>query len=261
MTFPFDDTPHARHVLMHRLGAIATVLDADPDALGLLGLGSVGVEQDRLDRFSDLDFFVVVKPHAKRRYIEDISWLHRAHPLEWSFRNTDDGHKALMADGVYCEFAVFTPEELTNAVFSPGRYVWRRSDDDGLWSSPRVSGPPARSVEWLVGEALSNLFIALGRWHRGERLSAMRFVQVFALDRLLELVDLLHPRQERDAFNVERRIEARAPHVAKKLTVLAGGYDKTPQAALAVLQAIRELAPVPEVFCRHIEALATQRYS
>jgi hypothetical protein len=62
----------------------------------LLALGSAGLERQRLDRYSDLDFFVIVAQGYKVHYIESLDWL-------------ADGHKALMTDGIFCEFAVFEP--------------------------------------------------------------------------------------------------------------------------------------------------------
>ena len=46
-------------VLQDRLAALARELSARTDALALLALGSVGTETDRLDAWSDLDFFVL----------------------------------------------------------------------------------------------------------------------------------------------------------------------------------------------------------
>ncbi|KPB04498.1 hypothetical protein [Bacillus sp. CHD6a] len=52
--------------LLRRLDEIGLSLERTQGALLLLGLGSVGNELDRLDEFSDLDFFVIVKPGYKR---------------------------------------------------------------------------------------------------------------------------------------------------------------------------------------------------
>ena len=48
-------------------------------------------------------------PSGRRRHhrVEDAA------PLAWAFRNTVDGFKVLFADGIYGEFAVFEPEELS----------------------------------------------------------------------------------------------------------------------------------------------------
>jgi hypothetical protein len=251
------DTP--AHRLQTRLSELAASLETDPQALGLLALGSVGAQMQRLDAWSDLDFFVIVTPEAKARYIADLSWLRRAHPLLWHFQNTVDGQKALMVDGVLCEFAVFTIDELTRAVYTPGRWVWRRDSVDAKLAQPLRSLPAPPGDPWLVGEALSNLMVGLMRHARGERLAAMRMVQVYALDRVLELAAKRatpNGHAPIDPFNPDRRIERRCPELVPNLDVWAGGYERTVPAARAVLGWLRTYYAVPEAVANHIEALA-----
>lgn len=247
----------AAELLLGRLSDLAGALETDPAALGLLALGSVGVETGRIDAWSDLDFFVIVEPHAKGRYIDDLSWLSRAHPLAWSFRNTKDGHKALMDDGVLCEFAVFAPAELGTVPYSPGRWVWRRDTLDAAGASPSVPLPHPHDPDWLLGETLSNLMVGLMRYARGERLAAMRMVQVFALDRVLALATLAQPTQgQADAFNIDRRIEARCPDLMAELAAWAAGYGGTVTAARSLLAWLQRRYVVPTSVAERISALA-----
>ncbi|MFN8449839.1 MAG: hypothetical protein U0521_14955 [Anaerolineae bacterium] len=46
--------------LLARLDAIGAALERSSEALALLALGSVGLETDRIDAYSDLDFFAIV---------------------------------------------------------------------------------------------------------------------------------------------------------------------------------------------------------
>lgn len=249
-------------VLLDRLACLARVLSARDDALALLALGSVGAETDRLDAWSDLDFFVVVRDGAKGRYIAALDWLGAACPLSWHFQNTVDGHKALMTDGVFCEFAVFETHELSRIPYAPGRFVWRREEVEEALSHPRQSLPARHSPDWLVGEALSNLIVGLQRHARGERLAAMRMIQVHSLDRVLELLEQREAppprdaRSARDSFNVDRRIEMRSSQVAQALPVWAGGYERTVLAALALLTVLETHAAVPADVAEHIRGLA-----
>jgi hypothetical protein len=226
--------------LLSRLHAIGASLAARGDALALIGLGSAGLETERLDAWSDLDFFVIVEPGRKPAYIERLDWLADAWPLAWHFRNTADGHKALMTDGVMCEFAVFEPHELDAIAFAPGRVVWKRAEVDDAIAVPRKPLPSAQLPDetWIVGEVLSCLYAGLQRWHRGEKLSAARLVQTHALDRLIELDALRHPPAPGDPFNRERRLEVRQPTLADELPALVPGYEATPAAALAMLDAL-----------------------
>jgi hypothetical protein len=233
------DTPRR---LLARLDAIGFALRDSGHALALIGLGSVGLETDRLDDWSDLDFFAIVETGFKAHYLGQLDWITAARPLAWHFQNTADGCKALTDDDVFCEFAVFEPQELEAIAFAPGRVVWKRDGVDAAIARPRrpmpSRAPPGEA--WVVGEALSCLLVGLQRWHRGEKLSAARLVQGHALDRLLELDALRHPGNGHgaDPFNRERRLEARCPSLVEVLPGLMPGYAHTPQAALAVLDAL-----------------------
>lgn len=241
-------------VLLQRLGAIADVLADRDDALALLALGSVGAELERVDDWSDLDFFVLVRDGAKARYIGQLDWLAQAHPLAWHFQNTVDGHKALMADGVFCEFAVFELRELAHIPYAPGRFVWRRDEVDPGLAAPALALPGAPTEAWLVGEALCNLIVGLQRHARGEKLAALRMVQVVALDRVLELLDRQRPGSApRDPYNIDRRVEVRL--ALPDLAEWAGGYAATPKAARALLTALQAHATVPAAAAARIEAL------
>jgi len=231
--------------LLARLDAIGVALRDSGQAMALLALGSVGLERQRLDRYSDLDFFVIAAPGYKVRYIERLDWLAAVHPLAWHFRNTADGHKALMTDGIFCEFAVFEPQELEHIPFAPGRIVWRRADVADSIAMPRRPLPDTRLPDetWIVGEVLSCLLVGLQRWHRGEKLAAARMIQGQAVDRLIDL-DALRANAggslpAGDPFSHERRLEQRQPGLAAELPAVVPGYARTPEAALAILEALR----------------------
>lgn len=225
-------------LLLARLDEIATALACSGHGVALLALGSVGLELDRLDQYSDLDFFAVVEPGSKQHFLDDLGWLTSLGPVAYSFRNTKDGHKLLFDDGVFCEFAVFEPDELTAVAFTPGRVVWARSGVDPAFLRPRTAPPPTvPDVDWQLGEALTNLYVGLGRFWRGEKLSAARIVQGFAVDRVLDLAAGLEPAApgHRDPFASDRRVEQRLPALAEHLAQFVQGYDRTPESARAIV--------------------------
>lgn len=232
-----------RQLLLARLDDIGRALSQTDAALALIGLGSVGVELERLDEFSDLDFFVIVTSGHKPAFISDLSWLSAAHPLVYQFRNSDAGHKFLFADGIYGEMAVFEPEELVKAAYAPGRLVWARAGVPESWAAPPPRPPSSRtpSVEHLLGEALTNLYVGLTRFRRGEKLSALRFIQGYAVDRVIDLAHLMAAPPSTgsaaaaDVFDGPRRFEQRYPALAAELPGLLPGYERTPAAAAAVL--------------------------
>ncbi len=230
--------------LLGRLNEIGAALAKRSSALALIGLGSVGIQLDRLDQYSDLDFFVIVKTGSKRDYLDDPGWLNDVSPVGYSFMNTQDGYKLMFKDGVFCEFAVFDEVELRNAVFTPGRIVWKAEGVSDSIALPQktIADLTQHSTEWLIGEALTNLYVGLCRESRGEKLSAIRFIQGYAVDRVLELMERLESATEipRDEFNVERRFEQRHPLSSKSLPAMLQGYEKNRESATAVLSFLDE---------------------
>jgi lincosamide nucleotidyltransferase len=248
--------------LLNRLEQIGRSLAQTDHALALIGLGSVGLELDRLDDYSDLDFFVIVQPGHKQQYIQNLDWLSTIAPIAYAFLNTPDGYKLLFADGIFCEFAVFEPDELAHIPFAPGRLIWKHPDTPDTIATPSVLIPQSsslHSVEWLLGEALTNLYVGLGRFHRGEKLTAARFIQHYAVDRVLELAPHLETptNAHRDPFANERRFEQRHPTLAQHLPNFIQGYDRSPQSAAAILTFLEQHFPIPAPLATEIRRLCS----
>jgi len=223
--------------LVQRLDELAAELARRGDAIALIGLGSVGVDLDRLDDHSDLDFFVIVDDDARQRYLDSIDWLEELSPVAFSFANTADGRKVLFEDGLYAEYAVFTLDAVAACASPAGRIVWRRADAPaGLEAARRVPGPsPYDTVQWQVNEALTNLYVGLHRDARGETLSAARLIQTHAVDRVLTIADLHAGGAGRqDVFAVERGAERRFG-AGVPLAAMVPGYGGNREAALAIL--------------------------
>lgn len=249
--------------LLTRLDNIGRSLAQSGHALALIGLGSVGLETERLDAYSDLDFFVIVETGYKARYIDNLDWLHSLCPIAYHFRNSPDGHKVLYQDGIFCEFAVFEQPELSTIPFAQGRIIWKQSQIDEAIGQPTLVNPPARppDVDWLLGEAITNLYVGLGRFRRGEKLSAMRFIQHYAVDRVLELAVLLEPERalSKDRFANERRIEQRFPQLAQALPTFVQGYERSAQSAVAILHFLEEHFVVNQAIADAIRRLSESR--
>lgn len=248
--------------LLARLADIARSLERSGHALALIGLGSVGAEIDRLDAYSDLDFFAAVAPGYKQVYLSDLAWLSSICPIAYHFFNTADGCKLLFADGIFCEFAVFEPRELSRATFAKGRVIWKAAGFDEALATPSTPIEPTapRSVEWLIGEALTNLYVGLGRYRRGEKLSAQRFIQHYAVDRVIELAALIEPAQGggRDPFAAERRFEQRYPQTARELSQFVPGYDRSAESAAAILSYLEAHFPINSAMAQAIRNLLAE---
>ncbi len=228
-----------KEILLDRLQEIARSIERSKHALAVITLGSVGQDTHRLDDFSDLDFFVIAEDGYKDRYINDLDWLSGIAPVAYQYRNTVDGYKVLFRDRVFCEFAVFELRELKDIPFAPGRTIWKREGIAESISIPAqlYSSSGSDSIEWLLGEILSNLYVGLSRYCRGEKLSAARFVQDFAVAKLIELYEASDRRNstDRDPFSNERRFEKRYPEFALMLPKFIQGYGRTQESAREIV--------------------------
>jgi len=246
------------HPMLRRLDELAGHLATRGDVLAVLGLGSAGVEYDRMDDHSDLDFFVIVEDGAKGRYLSDIDWLAAAHPVAYSFANDRNGRKALFADGIFAEYAVFTVAELARLPVVGARIVWQRADaPPGLADcGPPPPQPPFDTVEFHLNEALTNLYVGLHRELRGERLTAARFIQTFAVDRVIALLNLTTPGGHRvDRFEPSRRVEQAYPPDVLPLAAMVPGYRHNRAAARFTFDWLRQRFAVEPVIATAIEQL------
>lgn len=234
--------------IMQRIEDISVSVQRREGALALLSLGSAGVEINRLDDYSDIDFFLIVETGYKDAFIAKLDWLTDVSAPGFYFKNTKDGYKFLYQDGIFCEFAVFEPSEMASAVFSKGKLLWHSEDFDTSLCEPKSSRTPwqPESLEWAFNEALTCLYVGLGRYARGEKLSGTRFVQSYAVDLILAASSMIsgEPPTSADEFQHERRYEIHYPEIAKHLPSMIQGYDHTKASALEILNFIERHHPV-----------------
>ncbi|MGW4152696.1 hypothetical protein ACWEDF_06030 [Micromonospora chersina] len=248
------------HPMLRRLDDLAAHLATRPDTVALLGLGSAGVDRDRLDDHSDLDFFLVVADGAVGNYVDSIDWLAAPCPVAYSFANERNGRKARYADGIFVEYAVFTVAELARLPFTGARVVWQRPDAPaGLAGSgaPPHPATPYDTVEFHLNEALTNLYVGLHRELRGERLTAARFIQSYAVDRVLALLRLAEPSaaHRRDPVDPSRRVEQAYPPEVLPLAAMVPGYRHNREAARTTLDWLAARFPLDPAIADPVRAL------
>lgn len=251
-----------KELLLKRLDEIGRSLELTGDALALLGLGSIGVERARLDKYSDLDFFVIAKNGKKHRFIENLDWLTNISEAGYYYLNTPDGYKFLYKDGIYCEFAIFEEKDLASAVYSEGKVVWHVSGFDTAKCKPSAPRAPWRpdNLDWAVNEALTCLYVGLCRCARGELLSGTRFIQNYAVDILIACSNRFFSEKDdfKDEFQHERRFERRFPDFARYLPGMIQGYTRNPQSAREILKFIEEHYAVNDVIKTNILSIADE---
>ncbi|MFC4307170.1 hypothetical protein [Cohnella boryungensis] len=158
---------------------------------------------------------------------------------------------------------MFEPAELETAAYTGGRLIWQRpsyENKDSGEGNPPLPSTRESSLDHAVGEALTNLYVGLGRYMRGEKLSAFLFIQRYPIDRLLSILHLLEPEVDffPDVFGNERRVELRYPQFSGNLGGMLQGYDRTPESALKLLDYLELIYPVNSRMSQEIRALAAR---
>jgi hypothetical protein len=224
--------------LLKRLDALGLYLSKCEDTLALLALGSVGIECSRIDEYSDLDFFLIVKKGSKSKYLDSLFWLNDVYPLAYWFKNTVDGYKILFEDGIYGEFAVFEESEMDTISYNEGRWIFKKPEctTNNVQSKP-FEPIESNDIEYQINELLTNLLVGMQRYRRGEKLAAQRLIEFFALNRLLSILTSIYIEEKGypDKFNLERRIEFRFPIFAKSLPLFVQGIENVPASASHLL--------------------------
>jgi hypothetical protein len=223
----------------------------------LLGLGSMADTQ-RLDEFSDIDFFLIVEKGKKQAFLKNLSWL-EIRPIAFKFKNTPDGYKVMFDDGVFAEFAVFEPDELKSIPFTEGNPVYMKPGFDEDILKPRhVPKKKTLDVSFNINEALTNLLIGLQREIRGEHASAFTFIQVNAAKLIMELFETVYEPNtiKTDPFDNDRRIEKRFKKAKTVLSNLKQGYSRNKSSAAYALEFLDKHFSLNEAMKDKIKALA-----
>ena len=245
-------------LLLERLSQISEGLKAVDGVIGTIGLGSIGSDKNRLDQYSDLDFFVIVLPDIQEQMIESTNWLSSAGQLDFVFKNSDHGCKALYDDGVYVEYAVFTLEQYRHWKIPGGQVLWAKDCDElfAITDAGQLMHNSLKAEHFYINEALSNLYVGLLRLHRGEKLNATRFIQSLAINNILELVDKKHSWKTRqDFFVLDRRIEYRISGIEDLLKIFVTGYMANVHAAKSIIDWLNHHYPCNQLMSARIYAL------
>ena len=217
-------------IIQETLESLSGAAQKSSHAIALVGAGSAGAEIARMDQYSDIDFFLIVEDGFSSGFINDNSWFGRDLPIVFAFRDTDHGNKALLENGVFLEFAIFTQAELAQNGIPGLRTIWSKSG----FSLPDLSAkqPIVREVSFYVDQALSNLLVGALRLHRGERLAALAMIERYALSNLLTAFRVKNNITVQDPFNIERRAEQ---SLGVDFAALVQGYERLEQSLAKIL--------------------------
>lgn len=232
--------------------ALQASLVQNEQVLAFIALGSMA-EVGRLpDAWSDHDFFVITPSGAQEKFRQDLNWLPEPERIVMRIRETAHGLKVLYDDGHLLEFAIFDEQELRQAKINDYRVLFSRLPLDAILQQIHQAPPTPEAISAYDGErdllmVLGLCFVGMGRYARGERLSAHIFIKGHVLHHLLPLVvnwTIKNPekRQVLDSLDPFRRLEQASPDAAN--LIQRALLLPVPDCALIWLDWVEGLAPL-----------------
>jgi hypothetical protein len=217
-------------------------LDADERVRALIGIGSLA-QPERLDRWSDHDFWVIATAEGQAHFLNDLSWLPDHTTIVLALRPAPEYYTVLYTSGHIAEFAVFAVTDLARGQLDGYRMLFDKDDIreqiQAIYARS-ASKQPADDPARAIGHFLVTLCTGAARDARGERLSAHTYIFQYALDELLRLITQHIPAQQSglgDRFDPRRRFENAYPDLSALLAPL---LTLTPLAAAPRLLGIAE---------------------
>ncbi len=220
-----------REKSIKRMDEIITFYSNLQGVLAIAAFGS-NAHRERLDDYSDLDFLIFVDEDSKAGILSQVARLESLCSIQGLQIVYGDAVQLLFADGVYCDFGIITPSQLSAFPHGAGKYLWQRLDWEAVDLSAQEPAPLPEDA--LIRDALFHLYCGLLREARGETAAAFYEVQVVASQRVLALLE----GDGADAFSPFRRAERLLPQGV--IGELMPGYGHTREAVQAML---RHLSP------------------
>ncbi len=202
-------------------------LERDPRVLGLMAVGSTACLSHQPDEWSDHDFWVIVEPGAEEWFHTHCEWLPDSEQIVLLFREPHGGFKTVYRSGHLLEFAVSDRRTLLQARINDYQML---IDRIGLTADvarmQEVTASESNSVPddlCLLGQFITNLLVGVGRYRRGEYLSARQVITVVALHALLRLISRrVSPNTPAVLDNLDpyRRVELAYPEIGAEINQL-----------------------------------------
>ncbi|NLF78532.1 MAG: hypothetical protein GX573_22800 [Chloroflexi bacterium] len=208
---------------------LTRTLERDPRVLGLMAAGSMAGLSHQPDEWSDHDFWVVVEPDAVAWFRAHRDWLPGSDHIVLYFIDAEyQGLTAIYDSGHLAEFAVSDRDGLRTFKVNDYRLLIDRvglaADLERLQQATTAGFQAAiQDDASLLGRFLTNLLIGMGRYRRGEYLSARQFISVWTLHPLLRLIAKHVPAEGAaalDNLDPMRRFEMAYPKTAGEINAL-----------------------------------------
>jgi hypothetical protein len=243
------------------LDELANTAHEQPDVVGLAGFGSTAA-RERVDEWSDHDFAWITTPGAEDIYRCDLGWLPDSQSIALSVVEHHGGVKVIYDNGHVLEFGITDVVALRGWAGNSIRVIVDKggvADSVAAVLAAPVVGADSTGYRF-VALLLTQVLIGVGRYRRGEVLSASGLIRGEAVNHFLAAVVARKgaSAEHLDSLDPRRRIEREFPELAAELEHAVRGDPETAGRHL-IDAAERELsADWPEFPHRGIAAIRTR---
>lgn len=241
---------------------LKNTLIADERVLALVAIGSLA-KPERIDHWSDHDFWVITTTEAQTDFLSNLSWLPNHTQVVLALRPAHQYNTVLYTSGHIAEFAVFGLHDLSRGRLTDYRVLFDRQNITTRLQTmvTQVHQEQHNSYDATAtfGHFLITLCTGASRAARGEHLSAYTYIFHYAVDELLTLITHHIPAQlheQADSFDPRRRFEQRYPDLSARLVQLLRLPPST--SARQLLDLAEELF-ANSAFIANTQALETTR--
>lgn len=221
---------------------------AHPEIIGLVLVGSTA-ETERVDEWSDHDFFVITPTGAQEDLRNNLHWLPQSESIAFSLRETEHGLKVVYNSGAVLEFAIFDCDELGRCMVNHHRLAYGNDEVTQALESAKKRELKVSPTDNLKDFRLflSMLIIGVGRARHGEILTAGENIRSTAANAFLKVLTRQLEQSEKDPrldkFDARRRFEFVHPGIGDLIgEALIQQPENGAEALLAL--ADRFLAPI-----------------
>lgn len=199
-------------------------LKPENDIIALLALGSMAEKDHDPDLWSDHDFSIIVKKGSQEKYINNLFWLPDNEEVLFTYKESTNSRKVIFENRHLIEYAVFELENLKKLKINSYRLLIDKFEITDYIEKIRNDTSKSSNLlednKVLMGNLLTDIFIGVGRYKRGEKISAHYFIKEKALKQLLLLIEKNIESSELnnlDNLDPFRRFEYNYPELSLKI--------------------------------------------
>lgn len=181
------------------LEELVETAQGDQEVVGLVAFGSTA-DQSRLDEWSDHDFAWITKPGAEAEFRQRLDWLPNADQIALSAVEHHGGVKVIYADGHLVEFGIASLIDFSGWAGHQMRVLVDKGGVAEVVDAIARKEPPSGlpNAKKTADLFLCQILLGVGRFRRGEVLSAASAIRETAVAHLLSALTASEKSQELD---------------------------------------------------------------